>query len=585
MHRVREITAIGLGLALAVMIAVALLGSHTLEGLLETARGVEHTRQVIDTLDQIVLDTVAVGRARRNYSLTGDASNLPRIDASIADVKVDTGRARTLTADNHRQSDRLDRLDPLLARRFADISAAVASQRTTGPNPAREDALARIGSAQMAAITELVDEMVGEERTLLADRQARADRSAAFAKAVELGGTGVAIAIILVAFAMLRRENAHRMRSEQEKERANRFLDSIVEHIPDMIFVKEAHDLRFERLNRAGEVLLGVTRDELIGKNDYDLFAKPQADFFQDKDREALSRGDVIDIEEEPVDTKQGRRWLHTKKVPIPGDDGAPAYLLGISEDVTERKETAAALRAAIDAAERSNLELESFSYSVAHDLRAPLRSIDGFGLALMEDCADALPEQGKEYLERIRFATQRMGQLIDGLLALARVSRAELHFEKVDLSALARAAAEELRFAATERDVTVHIEPGLTTRGDPRLLRLVLDNLLGNAFKFTSTRSAARIELGVLREDGAPIYFVRDNGVGFDRQYSDKLFGAFQRLHDSAQFPGTGIGLATVHRIIARHGGRIWAQSETDRGATFFFTLEHGQTNRAAAE
>jgi PAS domain S-box-containing protein len=585
MHRVREITAIGLGLALTVMVAVALLGSHTLEALLETARGVEHTRQVIDTLDQIVLDTVAVGRARRNYSLTGDESNLARIDAAIADTKAEVSRARALTVDNARQTERLARLDPLLAQRFDDISAAITSQKENGADPSREDTLARTSSAQMAAITALVDAMVGEERTLLAGRQARAGRNAQFAKAAELGGTGIAIAIILVAFAGLRRENAHRMRSEQEKERANRFLDSIVEHIPDMIFVKEAHELRFERMNRAGEVLLGVTRDEIIGKNDHDLFAKPQADFFRDKDREALARGDIVVIEEEPVDTKQGRRWLHTKKVPIPGDDGSPAFLLGISEDVTERKETAAALRAAIGAAERANLELESFSYSVAHDLRAPLRSIDGFGLALMEDCVDALPEQGKEYLQRIRVATQRMGLLIDGLLALARVSRAELHFENVDLSAMARVTVEELRYAAPERDVTVQIEPGLATRGDPRLLRIVLDNLLGNAFKFTSTRSAARVELGTVREDGVRAYFVRDNGVGFDRQYADKLFGAFQRLHDSAEFPGTGIGLATVHRVVSLHGGRIWAQSEPDRGATFFFTLGPDHSNRDAPE
>ncbi|HEY4015313.1 MAG TPA: ATP-binding protein [Polyangiaceae bacterium] len=586
MHRVREITTIGLGLALAVMVVVALLGYHTFEALLETARGVEHTRQVIETLDQIVLNTTAAGRARRSYSLTRDESNLPRIDAAISEVRADVRKVGMLTVDNPHQRERIDRLEPLLTRRFDDLAAAVTAQRVSGPDLAREDAIARAGSDLMSRIGKVVDEMMVEERTLLVERQARADRSAAFAKSVELGGTGVAITIILIAFAGLRRENKRRMRSEQEKERANRFLDSIVEHIPDMIFVKEARELRFERLNRAGEALLGVTREELLGKNDQDLFAKSQADFFQGKDREALSRGDVLDIEEEPVDTKRGRRWLHTKKVPILGDDGAPAYLLGISEDVTERKESAAALRAAIDAAERSNLELESFSYSVAHDLRAPLRSIDGFGLALIEDCSEELSDQGKQYLERIRVATQRMGQLIDGLLALARVSRAEIHFETVDLSALARASVEELRYGASEREVAVLIQANLVTRGDPRLLRIVLDNLLGNAFKFTSTRSAAHVELGTIQEDGELVYFVRDDGVGFDRQYADKLFGAFQRLHDAAQFPGTGIGLATVHRVVARHGGRIWAHGEPDRGATFYFTLGHdGQPNRVAAE
>jgi PAS domain S-box-containing protein len=572
--RRREIATVGLVTALAVMVAVALLGYRTTGALVETVRSVDHTHQVIEVIDEVLRNATSAGRARRTYALTGDEADLPRVMASIAASREAVAEVRSLVSDNPTQMARLDRMAPILAERFADIEAAIIAQQRTGVDAAREEAAARRSNETMVRVASIVDEIIGQERSLLAGRQARADRGAEFVKWVEIGGTAVSIAIIAVAFAGLRRENARRLRSEEATDRANRFLDSIVEHIPDMIFVKEAGELRFERLNRAGELLLGVSRSDLLGKNDHDLFSKEQADFFRDKDRETLEGAVILDIPEEPIDTKQGRRWLHTKKVPLLGVDGLPRYLLGISEDITERKKTAEALRVAIESAESANRELEAFSYSVAHDLRAPLRSIDGFGMALMEDCVDQLSQAGQQHLQRIRAAAKRMGQLIDGLLALSRVARTELRFETVDLSALASASVDELRQGAAGRDVQVHIEPSLKARGDPRLLRIVLDNLLGNAFKFTGTHPRAMIVFGA-RDDGPErVYSVRDDGVGFDRGYADKLFGAFQRLHDVRDFPGTGIGLATVHRVIARHGGRIWAHGDPERGATFSFTL-----------
>jgi signal transduction histidine kinase len=223
---------------------------------------------------------------------------------------------------------------------------------------------------------------------------------------------------------------------------------------------------------------------------------------------------------------------------------------------------------------EAANKELESFSYSVSHDLRAPLRSINGFSEALLEDCFEILDETGRDHLNRIRAATKRMGIMIDDFLNLARMSRAELHFSKVNVSSLARLITGELQNADPRRNAEIRIEDGLETRADGQLLRLVLENLLGNAWKFTSKRPLSRIEFGTIRSNGTSAYFVRDNGAGFDPAYSSKLFGTFQRLHDNAEFPGTGVGLATVQRIIKRHGGRVWAESEVEKGATFFFTL-----------
>jgi len=220
------------------------------------------------------------------------------------------------------------------------------------------------------------------------------------------------------------------------------------------------------------------------------------------------------------------------------------------------------------------NKELDSFSYSVSHDLRAPLRAIDGFSQALLEDYDERLEDDGRNHLTRIRKAAQHMGLLIDDLLNLSRVSRSELSMEDVDLSSTATDIASELQRSAPERRVAFSIAPGLHAQGDPRLLKIALENLFSNAWKFTVNRSPAQIEFGRTARNGKSAYFVRDNGVGFDMAYVGKLFGAFQRLHSVAQYPGTGIGLATVQRIINKHGGHVWAEAETDRGATFYFTL-----------
>ncbi|MCH7737909.1 MAG: HAMP domain-containing protein [Chloroflexi bacterium] len=220
------------------------------------------------------------------------------------------------------------------------------------------------------------------------------------------------------------------------------------------------------------------------------------------------------------------------------------------------------------------NDELEAFNYSVSHDLRAPLRTIDGFSQALLEDYEDKLDDEGKDYLGRTRAASQRMGVLIDDLLNLSRVTRGDLRHEEVDLTAIARKVVAELEEGDPERQVTFEIAEGAVTMGDPNLLRAVLDNLIGNAWKFTGNHPTAKIEFGITEDGGQPAFYVRDDGAGFDMRYSENLFGAFQRLHGMTEFPGTGIGLATVQRIIHRHGGRVWAEGEVEQGATFYFTL-----------
>lgn len=406
-----------------------------------------------------------------------------------------------------------------------------------------------------------------------------------------------ALAIFLVSRMAQARERAHedqRRKAELEKrvdERtrelyaANHFLDSLIENIPHMIFVKDAKTLQFVRFNRAGENLLGYPRSDLLGKSDYDFFPKEQADFFAARDHAVLARGTLEDIPEEPISTRtKGTRILHTKKVAILDERGQPQNLLGISEDVTEQKEKEKeihrlnmALLQRNHEIESVNKELQAFSYSVSHDLRAPLRAIDGFSQALLEDYQGKLDAAGVSYLHRVRAATQRMGELIDDMLTLSRVSRAELRKAQVDLHALSQSIVGELCATEPHRKVEIVIEQELHAYGDPALIRVMLENLWSNAWKFTAKTKEARIEFG----RGAEGYYLRDNGAGFDMAYVDKLFRAFQRLHASNEFAGTGIGLATVQRIVHRHGGQVRAEGRIDHGATFYFTLSGGENQQ----
>jgi light-regulated signal transduction histidine kinase (bacteriophytochrome) len=227
-----------------------------------------------------------------------------------------------------------------------------------------------------------------------------------------------------------------------------------------------------------------------------------------------------------------------------------------------------------VEKLESKNKELEAFSYSVSHDLRAPLRSIDGFSRALLDEYADKLDTTGQHYLDRVRAAARRMGELIDDLLQLSRVGRADLQRKRVDLSALAGTIAADLQRSGPERHVRILITDGLVADVDRGLMQIVLENLIGNAWKFTAATSDGVIHFGISEQDGLPTYFLRDNGAGFDMAYAGRLFTPFQRLHSNTEFPGTGIGLATVHRIIERHGGRVWAEGVVGQGATFLWTL-----------
>jgi len=372
----------------------------------------------------------------------------------------------------------------------------------------------------------------------------------------------------VIGFAKVTRDITERRRAElalhESEERFRLLVESVQEYA---IFVLDPAG-RVASWNAGAEAIKGYAADEILGQHVAVFYTpedvalgKPQAQL------EAAAREGRVEDEGWRLRKDGNRFWADTVITAMRDPTGALIGFGKVTRDLTRRRRIEEQLA-------QSNAELERFSYSVSHDLRAPLRAINGYAQAVLEDYAAALDAEGQRFLGIIRDSAKRGGELIDALLNFSRLGRQTLSMEPVDLTELARAVVDELRRSTDVEGMDVIVDPLQPTRGDRTLLRQVLANLIGNAFKFSRGRPHPQIEIGARREGQAVVYFVRDNGVGFDMRYADKLFGVFQRLHRADEFEGTGVGLALAQRIIQRHGGRIWADGKVDGGATFFFTL-----------
>jgi len=553
---------VGLLSALGIILLIQWISYRATQQLVETSEAVAASSRLLFSLEEIVTKVQDAQRGQRGFVITGDESYLEpfhygndRIPQEIADL-------RQLTSDEPLLQHQLQQLEILINSARAQFRQIVDARRNSGFRAAQTEVLSGKGKQAMDDIRRLATQMKSQVQASLEERERAARTAAARVPPLMLAGTLVSFSLLLAVFYLLNREVAQRRAAEEAVARHARELNRYFTVSLDL-FCIAGYDGYFKRLNPAWAKALGHSEEELL--------SRPYLDFVHPDDLEAtraeaqkLAAGaDTISFENRYRRQDGSYRWLLWKSTPDP----AQQLIYASARDITDRKQAEQALQ-------DLNRELEAFTYSVSHDLRAPLRHIDGFSQMLSEDFGPQLPEDARRYLDRIRSGTRQMGQLVDDLLNLARVGRQELRLQVTGLSSLVEEVQRELSPETAGRQVQWDIRPLPFVECDPALMKQVFANLLSNALKYTRPRNPAVIEVGVQQENGLPVIHVRDNGVGFSMKYAHKLFGVFQRLHRPEDFEGTGVGLATVQRILRKHSGRIWAEAELDKGATFYFSL-----------
>jgi len=564
-----------LGAAVGTLACVGILSYRKILRQEDDQHWVAHTHLVLENLDAMLFDLSEEETNQRGFIITGEASYLAPHESASSRLQRHSDEVRRLTADNPRQQHSLSQLHPLFETRLTQLQEGIALREKQGMAAAISIVRDGRGKQTMDQIRALVVEMKGEEEQLLRQRLKIAEVSSQRTKTFIVVGNIVAALSLFISALVILQEMSRRHKAEEALREGEERFRLLVSGVKDYAILMLDSEGRLASWNAGAERIKGYRADEILGKH-FSVFYPPEEVEHGKPQFELKAAEEQGRIEDEGWRVRKdgSRFWANVVITALRDDKARLRGFAKVTRDMTERRRAEEDMETRNAQLEAANKELQAFSYSVSHDLRAPLRAIDGFSLAILEDYENKLDAEGKTYLQRIRAATVRMGQLIDGLLNLARISRAGMVRENVDLSPLAREIAAELLASQPQRQANIVIPPKLPVKGDRLLLRVVLENLLSNAWKFTSGRPITRIELGIEPNGRETIHFVRDNGAGFDMQHADKLFGAFQRLHRESEFPGTGVGLATTQRIIHRHGGRIWAEAALGEGATFYFVL-----------
>ncbi|HYL10854.1 MAG TPA: PAS domain S-box protein [Candidatus Acidoferrales bacterium] len=564
----RTKTVLGFALALAILLGVGV--SSYRRALLsdQEATTVTRTHVVLEILESLRLHLADAELNRRGYLLTHRAEFVESFQRAHDRLSDALKGLRGLISDNAPQQRRLDSLEQALSLRMSYLQNSITLfQQQRGSKAAQED-LTLKGVQVMAQIRPQITAMEEQEQMLLEKRSQAEQQAFRESRWIILLGTALALALLAASSLLYWREMNRGLEAERRFHR-------LLEAAPDAFVVADSQG-RIVIVNQQVEILFGYSRSDLLGKTVEMLMPdrfrqihpKHRQNFHSAPSARPMGTGMTLfglrrDGSEFPVEISLS---------PLEAEEGI--LVVSAIRDVTDRIKTQEDLRQRTEELEATNRELEAFTYSVSHDLRAPLRHIDGFSRILMDEYAGELPQQAHGHLRRIREATSHMGNLVDDLLNLSRIGRQPLALQKTNLNALVAKIKTDFSSEIAERQVDWHIALLPTVECDPGLIKQVFFNLMANAVKFTRPQQGARIEIGLADGDRQPAIFVRDNGVGFDMKYADKLFGVFQRLHRQEDFEGTGVGLATVERILRKHGGRIWVQAEPGSGATFYFTL-----------
>lgn len=583
---------IAAGFAVAVSILFFIAGAATWNAMRfdETFRQVDRTHEILGLLEQTLIGLLSMQTGTRGFILTGDERLLQPFAGGMKHASESLPKLRQLTADDVLQQRRLDRLEPLVARATSILLRRIEAGRERGLESRMEPAELPKGQEEITRAQATILEMEKEERRLLAERVA-GTRSAARStlEAVIFGGV-CALLFITSAGLLVRRDFRQRVRAEEALRKSQRMFERLFDNAPDAVLQIDRTG-EIVRANRQAEDLFRWSSAELHRKRIEHILprriqgpaAGPLATYFAEPRARVIGTGIELfgrrkDGTEFPVDIIFS---------PLETDEGLQS--LAVIRDISARRANEEKIRTLnMDLQlqnarlEIANKELESFSYSVSHDLRAPLRHIDGFAGLLAKHAEGVLDEKGRRFIAVISTSARRMGQLIDDLLTFSRMGRVQMQTTEVDHNQIVSGVIREAGF---DQSGTVDwvIDPLPRVSADASMLRQVWFNLIDNAVKYSARASRARVEIGSRVDVADPneqIFFVRDNGVGFDMKYAVKLFGVFQRLHAETEFEGTGIGLANVRRIITRHGGRTWAESEPGQGSTFYFSLPLSTTN-----
>jgi signal transduction histidine kinase/CHASE3 domain sensor protein len=616
----------GFAAALVALVAIAVISLASARQLAESRRQLIHTLDVLAQAERVLSLLKDAETGQRGYLLVQDPRYLEPYQAATQQIGPALQHLRQLTGNNPEQQERLDRLDAFIQGKLAELERTLTLASNGHLATALELVRTDEGKRLMDAARALIEEVQLEERQLLVHRTEHLKRKAAQNITIVLGGIGLLGALTLLAAFMASRDFLALSRAARERQKYEERLVAL--HAIDKAILRAASP---EEVVRSALSALrrgvGCERADLLlfepGQEEARALICDEAGDGLMEERLRLSKvlrgeesdeGNVQDVASlpEPLRSAHPYLWLlerglrYEVRVPLRALDrqiGSLGLASRRAETLDARslqvaREVAAQVSIALEQARlrerlqgeaerleqqvrartaelnEANAELEAFSYSVSHDLRAPLRAIDGFSLAVEDDPGNTLTARSQRFFQKVKTASGRMAELIDDLLNLSRLSRAELMREQVNLTQLATEVLAELQAREPGRQVEVSIQEGLWAVADRRLLRVALENLLGNAWKFTGQQPHPRIEVTCSQQQQESIFSVRDNGAGFDMAYAQKLFSPFQRMHSEQEFPGTGIGLATVQRIVRRHGGRIWAESRVGEGTTLFFTL-----------
>lgn len=583
---------LGFGLALSLLLAIAAVSYQKISILVSNNEWVIHTHQVLEKIQSVDSGLLTIQTEGRGYLLTGDKAYLDRYRAAVSNPQSSLVELGQLTKDNPRQQQRLDHLRSSLQAWLASWENDIASRNNE----------AQAFSARAERMTEcrtIIQQMAEEEGRLLSLRNEELRASSKTTLILILGGAGLAVIMTCFAAFLTNRELTQRELAEKNARQLNQVLERRAAEMQVVnrelegfhTLVEQVKDYAIIQLDPAGNILSwnagaqkieGYSAEEIIGKHFSQFYpadavasGKPALQL-----QKAITEGSIED-EGWRVRKDGSRFYASVVLTALRNPDGALRGFSKVTRDITERKQTEENLRKqAIELARTNtdlaatNHELEAFTYSVSHDLRAPLRQLDGFSRILLEEFGSQLPTDAKHYLTRVREGATNMGRLIDDLLDFSRIGRKELTLQASGIASIVNGVVEDLHSETEGRAIEWRIGELPFVECDPNLMKQVFANLLSNALKYSRPRQTAIIEVGQVASKGARVFFVRDNGVGFSMRHADKLFGVFQRLHRQEDFEGTGIGLATVQRVIHKHGGRIWAEAEMDKGATFYFTL-----------